>query len=102
VLEVVDFCGGDHDISGVSFELHPELFARCRRLRVLEIYGGQLSLCKTDIPEGRELSVYSGGFTRADLKHIVARGRVSFRRGAGPPARRGSPRAGSAPGPRPG
>jgi uncharacterized protein (TIGR02996 family) len=71
VLEVIDFCGGDHDISGVSFDMEPRLFERCRRLRVLEIYGGQLSLCKIDMPEGRELSVFTGGLGREDLKHIV-------------------------------
>ena len=68
-LEVVNFMGGDHDISGVSGN-YASVAKKCKNLKRLEIYGNDISIGKIDLPKLESFHVYSGGLPGSTVGEI--------------------------------
>jgi uncharacterized protein (TIGR02996 family) len=70
-LRVVEFIGGDHDISGVQLDATPILKA-CGSLERLVLHAGQMSIGKIDMPSLRSFAAHSGSLDEGCIKSIAS------------------------------
>jgi uncharacterized protein (TIGR02996 family) len=70
LLRLLEFVGGDHDISGVMASAVP-IWAACPRLERLALYAGSIDLGQVRHERLKSLVLCTGGLTTTEIKAVV-------------------------------